>query len=293
MSSRFVPAAVARPALKRVSGCVTLRRSFRWALASLVAASMLGSSYAHADQRVSFYAEQLRASDDYRVRVQAALSLGASADESAVSPLCAALAGDGNAAVRVAAAAALGRLGKQSGEPCLHTAKARESSAAVKGQIDRSLAALGGSQGADSAELRPGTKYYVVIQVTNRTSRPAPEVESLVRGAMQAKLVAQSTFAVAPKGQSSAQAGQIVKDKKLKGFLLTVTVEAPVYASGNLTQILRVGMLTHPGGALRGQVAPKLTQTDTPSADPQGEVQLMKMCAENAAEQFQKIVGAL
>lgn len=54
--------------------------------------------------------EQLKSGEDFRLRVQAALDLGATRDERAVQPLVGAL-DDRNASVRAAAAAALGRLG--------------------------------------------------------------------------------------------------------------------------------------------------------------------------------------
>src|SRR5262245_2538802 len=57
--------------------------------------------------------EQLKSGEDFRLRVQAALDLGASKDERAVPALVGAL-DDRNASVRAAAAAALGRLGDRS-----------------------------------------------------------------------------------------------------------------------------------------------------------------------------------
>ena len=51
-----------------------------------------------ADPRTSYLADQLKSNDDYRVRTQAALALGASGDDAAVKPLCDAL-GDSNPSV--------------------------------------------------------------------------------------------------------------------------------------------------------------------------------------------------
>jgi hypothetical protein len=244
---------------------------------------------------VSELASQLKTSDDFRVRTQAALGLGASGDEAAVKPLCDAL-GDGNASVKVAAAAALGKLGKPSGAPCLKAASARETAPGVKTQIDKSLAALQApATPAPAAPPPPGpdTKYYVAIQITNKTTRPAAEVDAMVRGAMQDKILARKGFAVAPKAETAAQGGQIVKGKKLKGFFLIAVVEAPVYGGGDLTQVVRVSMWTYPDKALQGEFAPKLTQNGTPKADPQSETVLIKMAAENAVETFQKVAASL
>jgi hypothetical protein len=250
-----------------------------------------------ADPRTSYLADQLKSNDDYRVRTQAALALGASGDDAAVQPLCDAL-GDSNASVKVAAAAALGKLAKPAGVPCLQSASKRESAASVKSQIDKSIASLqsGGSSAGGAAAPPPPdakTKVYVAIQVTNKTTRGASDVDALIRAAMQDKLLAKAGYAVAPKSETTAQGGPIVKSKKLKGFFLIATVEAPVYEGGNLSQTVRISMWSYPEKALQGEFAPKLTQSGTPKKDVESEDALMKLCVENAIESFQKVVASL
>jgi hypothetical protein len=250
---------------------------------------------ARADARTAQLADQLKNNDDYRVRTQAALALGASGDNAAVKPLCDGL-NDSNASVKVAAAAALGKLGKPAGLPCLQNASKKESVPSVKTQIEKSIASLQGGGGGAGATPPPpdaSTKVYVAIQVTNKTSRPAAEIDGIVRAAMQTKLLSKSGYAVAPKAETPAQGGQIVKSKKLKGFFLVATVEPPVYAGGNLSQVVRVSMWTYPEKALQGEFSPKLTQSGTNSVDTQSENILMKMCAENAVETFQKVVASM
>jgi hypothetical protein len=242
-------------------------------LPALLLASALGAALtpesARAEPRVAYLIEQLKTSEDYRVRTQAALGLGASGDDAAVKPLCDAL-GDANVSVKVAAAAALGKLGKPAGLPCLKVAQGKETAPSVKAQIDKSIAALdqggGSSGGAASTPPPPGadTKFYVAIQITNKTSRPAAEIDGIVRAALQDKILAKKGYAVAPKNETAAQGGQIVKSKKLKGFFLIATVEAPVYGGGDLTQLVRVTMWTYPDKSLQGEFAPKLTQSGTP-----------------------------
>jgi hypothetical protein len=277
-------------------------------LPALLIATLLGAllapGIARAGQDVAYLIQQLRTSDDYRVRTQAALALGASGDDAAVKPLCDAL-GDTNGAVKVAAAAALGKLGKPAGLPCLRAANAKETNASAKAQQDKSIAALekagppassgGSSPSAPAAPPPPGpdAKYYVAIQVTNKTKRSAADVDAIVRAAMQDKLLAKKGFAVAPKTETSAQGGQIVKQKKLKGFFLVATVEPPVYAGGDLTQVVRVTMWTYPDKTLQGELAPKLTQSSTSPGDVESETALMKMCAENAIESFQRVAATM
>ena len=265
-----------------------------WALGACLA---LSPRSARAEQSVAYLIEQLKSADDYRVRTQAALALGASGDDAAVKPLCDAL-GDANVSVKVASAAALGKLGKPAGLPCLKAAQGRETAASVKAQIDKSIAALdqaspsGGSAGAPAP---PGadTKFYVAIQVTNKTSRSATEIDGIVRAAMQDKILAKKGFAVAPKAESPAQGGQVVKGKKLKGFLLVAAVDPPTYGGGDLTQVVHVTMWSYPDKSLQGELAPRLTQSGTSKGDTQSENMLMKMCVENAVESFQKVAASL
>jgi hypothetical protein len=274
-------------------------RLFRALLLSLAIGLSLGPAVARAQSKVSQLAEQLRTSDDFRVRTQAALALGASGEDAAVKPLCDGL-GDANASVKVAAAAALGKLGKPAGLPCMRAALGRESMASVKSQLEKSIAALekaGGSSGAPAPAAPPppgpDAKYYVAIQVTNKTGRPAAEVDAIVRAAMQDKLLAKKGYAVAPKGEAPSQGGQIVKAKRLKGFFLIATVEPPVYGGGDLSQVVRVSMWSYPDKSLQGEFAPKLTQSGTSKGDTQSEAVLMKMCAESAIETFQKVAASM
>ncbi len=261
--------------------------------ASLLVASLLFFAFlreSQADPRTGFLVQQLKTSDDFRVRTQAALALGASGDDAAVKPLCDALA-DSNDLVKQSAAAALGKLGKAAGAPCLQAAHAKEKAAGPKKQMQKAMDMLAGS--AAPPPPGPDSKYYVAIEVTNKSKRKLDEVESIVRSAMQVKLLGKTGYAVAPKDESSANAGKIVKSKKLAGYYLIASVEAPVYDGTNLSQTVRVSMWTYPSKALKGEFAPKLTQTDTAGPDPESEKVLIKMCVESAIDTFAKVVASM
>ena len=285
----IVPTGMTRPPLARGRGSNSLVRR---ALCALVAATafVAAPSVARADVRTSFLVDQLKSSDDYRVRTQAALALGASNDDAAVQPLCGALS-DGKATVKVAAAAALGKLGKSSAVSCLKTALGKETDASAKTQIQKSIASLEGGGGATT--IGAGAKYYVAIQLTNKTKRPTAELESMVRSAASARLTTKKEVAVAPKSEASSAASSVIKSKNLKGFLLIASVEAPIYSGGSLTQVVRVTVTSYPGKAIQAEFAPKLTQSDTPSSDPASEAMLIKMCVENAVDTFHKVVSTL
>lgn len=280
------------------SSCIVQRRMGRSSLRALTSivlalSFVLFALAAGADPRTKVLAEQLK-SDDYRVRTQAALALGASGDDAAVKPLCDVLT-DANASVKTAAAAALGKLAKASGLKCLEAAITKETVPAIKTTMQQSIDGLKAKSTTSAAPPLPGkdAKYYVAFDITNKTSRPAAEVEAIVRAAMQAKLLGKTGYSVAPKGETVAQGGQIVRAKKLKGFILMATVEAPVYAGGSLSVKLTVAMATYPDKSIQASFSPKLTQSNTPSTDAKSEDVLFKLCAESAIDSFVKVAASM
>lgn len=263
-------------------------------LTALIAVVTSASSV-RADEKTGANIEQLRSNDDYRVRTQAALALGASGDDIAVLPLCDAVAGDGNVAVKVAAAAALGKLGKSAAVPCLTAASGKESVPAVKAQIARVLTTLRDAAAASAQPPLPGpdSRFYVAIDVTNKTARKTEDLAPMVRATIQSRLLGAKGFAVAPMSETPAQGGTIVRKKKLKGFFLIAVVDAPLYDGSALTQVVRVSAWTYPGKALIGDFSQRLTQSDTPTVDPASEVALMKQCSDGAIGAFLQRVPQL
>ncbi|MDH5493052.1 MAG: HEAT repeat domain-containing protein, partial [Myxococcales bacterium] len=134
------------------------------------------------DRRASL--RLLRESGDFRVRVQAAFSLGSGGDRRARRPLERALR-DPNAAVRAAAATALGRLGDPQARAAL--ARAREDSAAsVRMQVERALRSLEEAAAPTEPQVAPrpersGQGFYPAVSVIPRADRvPWPRVRHVV-----------------------------------------------------------------------------------------------------------------
>jgi hypothetical protein len=297
VARRRTAAAQTRPTTLAGASCIVaniMSRGLR-ALAVATAFVLLGApGRAAADERSTYLAEQLRTNDDYRVRTQAALALGGSDTDDAVRPLCDALA-DTNVSVRVAAAAALGKLARPAGIPCLKQAETTEAAPSAKAQIQKSVGALEAASAASGPPPPPASdaKFYVALQVTNKSTRPSRDVEDMVRAAMQGKLLASRGYAVAPKEETSAQALQIIQGKKLKGYYLLATVEPPVYAGEELTQIVRVSMWSYPDRALQGELSPSFTQSSARMGDTKSEDALVRLCVERAIELFQKITATM
>ncbi len=258
----------------------------------LLLAAAAPTSRVLADPRTEFFIKQLKTSDDFKVRTQAALALGASGDAAAVDPLCGGLK-DSNSSVKVAAAAALGKLGKSEGAACLKAAKSRESDADVLKAIERSLGSLAGGGDDTPAVIGASTKYYVAIQVTNKTSRASAEIDKVVRSAASAKLLSGSAYAIAPKSESPTQGGQVCKDKKLKGLLLITSVEAPVYSGGKVSISFNSTIWTYPDKSLKATITGTRSTEAQGSSDIEGENLLIQAASEDAAKQLMAKAASL
>jgi len=278
----------------RTESRTLLARTPRSLLALAIAALvMMVPAWALADPKVDDAADKLRNASDFRVRVQAALALGAANNVAAVKPLCDGL-DDTNTAVRSAAAAALGKLGKKEGLPCLKNKVSAESNASVATQIRRSISQLEGGRAAPLAKAPDASsKYYVAIGTAKaKGDRSAGETDAIVQEAARSALAATAGYAIAPASESAAQAGPVISRFKLKAYFLQPTVEEPKYEGGKLTITVRVTMFSYPNKALQGEFAPKLTQSGTPSKDKESEDALIKMAVGRAIESFIKVAAA-
>lgn len=254
-------------------------------VAVLVAVASMAFSFAARadDAAVDRAAGQLKESDDFRVRTQAALSLGASKSQRAIEPLCSGLE-DSNITVRAAAAAALGKL-KKGGEDCLEKRLEDESNGTVKSSIKKALAIL---KGASEPAITEKTKVYLAIaKPTDKTGRSGDGVVKLVRSAMVKAAGGEDGFVVAPADETSTQAKtRISKFKSLRAFYLSPKVLEPKYSGGTLQIKVEVAIFTYPGKALKGSIPIRLTQEGVSDKDSSAEDDLIKMAVERAIQKF-------
>ncbi len=240
-----------------------------------------------AQESVDKQIQLLKSSDDFRVRTQAALSLGASANKRSVQPLCSAL-GDPNRTVRIAAASALGRLAL-GGKECLQSHLAREQHEAVKASIQRALEKLGGA----APTIDASTKYYLAVGPAGNDSNAADASERVRRG-VEGAAKTLGGYVLAPEGETPAQAKALLgKHASVKGFYLAPKVGKPRYQDGKLTISLSIAMLSYPDKVMLGQFSVRLTQEGVPGPDPQAEQDLISMAAESAMQKFAKHVTQL
>jgi hypothetical protein len=264
----------------------------------VVLALVMTASVTFGDGRVQFLAERLRYPpaagnpDDFRVRTNAALALGATNQDDAVPPLCAGLS-DPSEVVRQAVAVAFKRLARSSSLDCLRRRASVEPNSAVKQQIQRAIeaieAAAGGSSGGGEGAPAyvAGAKYYVSISpVTNNTNRSTADVERIVHEAIASKLSQLGEYQLAPRSESASQAKAIIAKRKLKGYFLSVSVERFDYSDGNLRVRVKIAVFSYPGKDLRGEVPAGATLPGASPGDRGAEDQLMSVVAGRAAELF-------
>lgn len=255
----------------------SVRRYIAVALTSIM---FVVAPSARGDGRTSFLVDRLR-SDDFRVRSQAALALGATNDDAAVQPLCGALS-DGNDTVRLAAAAALGRLARSSAAGCMRARLAAESNDGVKNQLTRSLAALGGGGGGGGTPNVANAKFYVSIAVSNNaTGRDQNRISTMIAN----KLDALGAYQRAPSGESPDAARSVISRRNLKGYYLSVSAELSDTDRG-LKALVRIAVFSYPSRDLRGEVAPYAIATGARKGDTGTEDSLLQAVAERAVEQF-------
>ncbi len=269
-------------------------------LALLALSLGLVASPARADGRVQFLAERLHYPpqggqiDDFRVRTNAALALGASDDDAAVAPLCGGL-DDPSDVVREAAAVGLKRLGRSSAVECLKRRADVESKPPVKVEIQHAMAALdtggqggaGGSGGGPAPAVVEGARFYVALSpVTNNTSRPTADIDHLVKDAIGARLAQLGAYQLAPSGETNAAAKAAIAKRKLKGYYLGIGVEKFDYADGNLRVRVKIAVFSYPGRDLRGEIPAGATLPGARPGDKGAEDQLLTVVAGQAAELF-------
>jgi hypothetical protein len=262
-------------------------------LAVLLACAVLALGMPHDAwaASVAALAKKLLGDSDFRVRTQAALSLGKSGSAQAVSPLCKGLEDD-NDSVRAASAAALGKL-RKGGEACLSKRLKKEKAANVRKMIAKAVKLL--QEDSAGPTITAGTKYYLAIEQTNdQTGRGGGDVDALVRKTLREASSVLKGSVIAPRGESKDDANKILrKHRQLEAFKLAPTVPAPQYSGGQLTVNFEVLVYGYPGNNLQGTLTRSATMSGVGSKDVAKENQLIEALAKSAMEQFAQLVAQL
>ena len=256
----------------------------------LVASAVLSSGIARAQSAdIDRLVKNLTSSDDFRIRTQAALALGASKTPRAVDPLCSAL-NDGNTTVRAAAAAALGKLSLGGGE-CLSRRLATETSDVVKSAIQKALESAGEAEPV----FGPDTRFYVAIgKTTDKTGRAGDEVHRLVRKGIMNGAAQLGGVLIAPASETEDQAKKRLSGRsKIKAFYLSPRVPAPEYTGSDLIVRLEIGIFTYPDKSMIGNFPFKAMQQGVTEKNRQYEDELIEGAGESAIQRLVARLGQI
>lgn len=242
------------------------------ALAAIVYAVMLawspGPTPAAADARSDYLIRLLTGSTQFRVRAQAAISLGGvEGVPEAVDALVDALA-DEHPAVRAAAANSLGRLADAKALRALR-AKLGDPEPPVRVAVQAAIAKLesearhkGGELEAPHVPVGP-PRYYVAV---GKPGSRVPEVSSddltAVQQVVRQKLGEIDGVVLAPPDEAPGAVRNVLRARKLKGFYIDSAVTSVAQKPGGGVRVaVSVIVATYPDRAMRAIMQGAATAT--------------------------------
>lgn len=210
------------------------------------------SASADGFDRIGELERLLRDGPDYRVRLQAAFSLGRAGERRARRSLERSLADDDHPAVRAAAAAALARLGDAAALGALQNAL-RDRSASVRSSAETAIVSL---RGSPNVAPRWGDARYAVGvgQLGNRSAVRGDEMSRRFRSVLQRELRQDAKFVVRP-DDSATEFEANVRRHRLDRYWLEGTIGTLRRAQGpgivNVRCEISLMVLTDPDRNLR------------------------------------------
>ncbi len=259
-----------------------------WVSAAIaVSCVVAGVLVARADERSDYLVRLLQTSTAFRVRTQAAISLGSGLPEASVTAALAAALRDENAAVRAAAANSLGRVGDASALTALRTAE-RDSEAVVRTAATAAIAAIqargtggrttgggtaggttgGGTTGGGATTAPSGPpRFYVGIGRPNVTGTLSPALVATVRSTVERRLGSIGGVVVAPDGESVADAQRELRRRSLAGYYLDISITVEVLPTSAVRARVSVVVQDYPGRNVRSMLSGSATISGASSAD--------------------------
>jgi len=200
------------------------RTPFAILLALLLSASF--SVEATADARSEYLINMLENGSSYRVKVQAATTLGQIKCQDAVGVLERALEDDHELVV-IAAAAALGRIGDTSVIPSVSRALESPPSSAARSQLEstmRILKAITGEGAIEDARAADSVFLVRVDAMGNSSTTQREDVTDLMRDTVMQTLRKQPGVVIQEPGLGNKQVKKKLKKEKLRGYILSGSV---------------------------------------------------------------------
>lgn len=231
-------------------------RWFATAVVWLIALAALPHA-ASADARSDYLVRLLAGSTQFRVRAQAAISLGSVEPTTIVVGALGKALTDEHPAVRAAAANSLGRLGDPQALGALRGA-ANDVEAPVRVAVKAAITRLESVQRKPSVAEgpRPATgppRYYVAVATpATRVPDLPPAALAGARQTLRDRLLEMDGVVLAPSDETPNAARGIVRARNLKGFYVDSSVTSVESKPGGGTRVaVSVILATYPDRAMR------------------------------------------
>lgn len=230
----------------------------------LVAIVLLCATVVHADGRQDYLVRLLRTSDAFRVRAQAALSLG----QLDVSPKSVAAleraVRDRHPAVRVSAISSLRRLGAKEALPAVERAK-RDRNKSVRRAAVEAVAVL---EAIGERQRGPGEpRHLIAVGMPGaKAQRVSRQMLFDARIFLSEKLIELSGIELAPDDLSPADAKREIGRRKLRGYYLESSIVTLKPKGNAVRAVVSVIVLTYPGRDMRAMLRGAATASGTYNA---------------------------
>lgn len=230
----------------------------------LLVAALLFASTAQADGRQDYLLRLLRSSPAFRVRAQAALSLGQlERNRKSVGALERAVK-DKHPAVRVSAISSLRRLGSKDSLPVVEVAIRDRNKAVRRAAVDAAatLSAIG------EREHGPGrTRYLVAVGMPGaKAERVSRQMLFDARIFLSERLVELNGLELAPDDLTPAAAKREIAQRRLDGYHLESSIVTLEPKGAGVRAVVSIIVLTYPGRDMRGMLRGAATASGRYSA---------------------------
>ena len=218
----------------------------------LVVLVVLFASTAGANEREDYLLRLLRNSDAFRVRAQAALSLGQLKGSRRVVPALESALEDRHPAVRVSAIASLRRLKAKQSLPLLEQATRDRNKAVRRAAVDavQALEALG------ERRRGPGPIEYLVAVGTPgaKAERVSRKMLFDARAFLVEQVMSLRGVELAPDDLTPADAKHEIVSRQLHGFYLESSVVTLEPTTAGVRAVVSIIVLSYPGRDMRGML---------------------------------------
>ena len=227
---------------------------------------------AHADDaRSTYLIKLLEGSSQFRVRAQAAISLGAVEKSAAARTALTAALRDAHPAVRAAAATSLGRIGDAGDVVALRKLE-RDPEEPVRNAARASIGRLESSRPSDSIvevpeqQKGPALYYVAVGEPASRAPGVDPPTLAEARSFIKQRISQIQGVRLAPDAESVQAAEKVLQRDRLKGYYLESSIVSVEKKTGGAMRVaVSVIVATYPGRDMRAMMQGAATVTGSSS----------------------------